>query len=679
MNDSPFEAALRATLKAAAPLEVPARLEDRASDIPAIAHPAQRWWSHITPRTWGVAIAAALSLMIAFVLVVPRVVLGPGGGGPPNPVRIESAFGSLVASDLELTVDGRVFRVPTSATQAGVTELSLAGTATYGRLTVQWHDGATPMILVMHFAADAHTWWVSEIVASDGRSGPSGWIYFEGPFFERPIGASFSGTAMLSSVRSTYGATGSLQFGELALSAFAGGGTHDPIAGPMPSSGGAGPDFVPYIGTTGSAVLGYVPTAELEDQVPIQSFRGQAPDQPVYGSDLKTLVGYSVAGKGFEPVKTTTATTPTLVPSAEPSPRPATNVAAGLTWQAVSITRSGNLEIETVASLRDGYIAAAQVNGDPTKVSLWRSSDGISWHEQLASPAFTEAKTDWYDSIASLIEASPGHLLAVGSANNGDASAFNAVAWTSSDNGLTWQRATVGGAADAAMSDVAPTSNGFVAVGVDGHPSGGTQLIGIRGAAVWASSDGTHWARIPTQPSFAGAQMDHVTAADSVVVATGLDVPTGSGSVAPPIWRSADGVTWTRATAVSPTPLSLGADAAIWTGSSFVVSGTEILGDGRYIWTSSDGLGWSKADVQGASAPSLAGLAISGSTIVLAGTSSGGGKVLLWESTGGLSWQSIQPPAVMDGGVPMRIVSGPGGLLILDSNTHGTTGWLGTR
>jgi len=72
-------------------------------------------------------------------------------------------------------------------------------------------------------------------------------------------------------------------------------------------------------------------------------------------------------------------------------------------------------------------------------------------------------------------------------------------------------------------------------------------------------------------------------------------------------------------------------------------------------------------------------LAISGSTIILAGTPPSGGQVLLWESTGGLSWQPVQAPAVMDGGAPLRIVSGPNGLLILDSNTHGTTGWFGTR
>jgi hypothetical protein len=544
MNDSAFEDALRSTLRAAAPLEVPVRLEDRARAIPGLVRPRQPWWRSIEPRMRisVAAIVAALVVIVAVALVVQRSNLGPAGGGPPNPVLIQSAFGSLIASDLELTVGGRVFRVPSSAGQPGVRTLTLAGSSTYGRLTILWHAGSTPLTMVMHFAADAHTWWVSEIVATDGRPEQAGWLYFEGPFFERPLGNAFTGSIELSSVRSTYGETGSLQFGELSLSAFAPGSPRNPTLGTMPPQDGASafvgaPDFIPFVGTTGNQIIGYVPTAELDQPVPIGSFRGQSPDQPVYGPDLKTLIGYSVAGKGFEPLASTGSSPSTLAPSVASSPTGAANTAGGLTWQTVSITGSNLVEIHTVVGLPDGYLAVGQAIGNPTRVSLWRSTDAISWNELPNSPAFSERQSGWYDSVARVIEISPAHLLAVGSADNGDASAFNAAAWTSSDAGLTWQRAAVADAADAAdaaMSDVAPTSNGFVVVGVDGHPSGGTQLIGIRGAAVWTSSDGTHWARTPTQPAFAGAQMDHVTAADSVVVAPGLDVPTGSGSVAPP-------------------------------------------------------------------------------------------------------------------------------------------------
>jgi hypothetical protein len=82
MTDTPFEAALRATLRATAPVEVPARLEGRARDIPAIAYPAQAWWSRFPPRAWGMIVAAAAGLILAIALFVPRIASGPGG--PPN-------------------------------------------------------------------------------------------------------------------------------------------------------------------------------------------------------------------------------------------------------------------------------------------------------------------------------------------------------------------------------------------------------------------------------------------------------------------------------------------------------------------------------------------------------------------------------------------------------------------
>ncbi len=326
MNEPAFEDALRSTLRAAAPLEVPARLEDRARAIPHDLPVRQRWLPWTSQRRTGVAIGAifvAAAVLATVVLVAPRTNSGPGGGGAPNPVRIESLFGSLVASDLELIVGGRVFRVPSSAAQAGVGTLTFTGSATYGRLTISWRDGSSPVALVVHFAADAHTWWVSEIVATDGRADQAGWLYFEGPFFERPIGTAFTGSMELSSVRSTYGETASLRFGELSLSAFASGSPRNPTTGTMPPSDGAsaassGPDFIPMVGASGSQIVGYVSTAELDQPVPINSFRGQDPDQPVYGADLKTLVGYSVPGRGFEPLSASIQGSPPLPASSLP-------------------------------------------------------------------------------------------------------------------------------------------------------------------------------------------------------------------------------------------------------------------------------------------------------------------------------------------------------------------------
>ena len=98
------------------------------------------------------------------------------------------------------------------------------------------------------------------------------------------------------------GVSGSLRFGELSLRAFASSTPRDPTRGTMPPSGGtpagSSPDFIAAAGG-GDQVVGYVPREELDQPVPFNSFRGQAPDQPVYGDDLKTLVGYMVAEKGF--------------------------------------------------------------------------------------------------------------------------------------------------------------------------------------------------------------------------------------------------------------------------------------------------------------------------------------------------------------------------------------------
>jgi hypothetical protein len=309
MSERAFEEALRATLRAAAPLEVPRRVEDRARAIPNTAGARSRW----RPRAERVRFSSALGAVLvtavlvgAIVLVASRAAPGIGGRGTPNPVTIETPFGSLVASDLELIVDGRAFRVPSSIAEPGVQTLAFTGSSTYGQLTLAWRDGNSPLALIIHFAADARTWWVSEVVATDGRAEEAGWVYFEGPLFEQPLSSAYAGRAVLSSVRSTYGETASLRFDDLSLRAFSSTTPRNPATGTMPPSGivgTSGPDFIPMLG--GDQIVGYV-SVHWRDVVASNSFRSQGPDQPVFGADLKTLVGYSVPGRGFEPLSSTT-------------------------------------------------------------------------------------------------------------------------------------------------------------------------------------------------------------------------------------------------------------------------------------------------------------------------------------------------------------------------------------
>jgi hypothetical protein len=113
-----------------------------------------------------------------------------------------------------------------------------------------------------------------------------------------------------------------------------------------------------------------------------------------------------------------------------------------------------------------------------------------------------------------------------------------AAVWTSAD-GVTWSRVphdeeVFGGEEHATMTGVTAHGTGMVAIGE-------VQTDGIRGAAVWTSTDGITWSRLPNDKAlFPDASMVDVTAVGSLLVAVGE-----SGS-AVAVWTSVDGIEWSR-------------------------------------------------------------------------------------------------------------------------------------
>lgn len=301
MTNDRFEGVLRAALVAHAPADVPARLEARVRGIPLAARPRLAWLPGPILRPLPlVGLAATLVLVIGFAGLVATRTQPPAAGQGSNPVFLSSAFGSFSASDFALVIDGRRIEIP-SPGDTSVQTFTFTGTATFGQLTVAWRAGDKPYVVVVHFSADARTWWVSDGLASDGKTEAAGWLYFVGPAFETPRSSTFAGEATLPSVRSTFGESGTLRFGKLSLTAFGGQTARDPSLATMPPDGvigRAGPDFIPMVGT-GTSIVGYVATRWQLD-LPLNSFRALAPDQPVFASDLKTIVGYSVPGHGFQ-------------------------------------------------------------------------------------------------------------------------------------------------------------------------------------------------------------------------------------------------------------------------------------------------------------------------------------------------------------------------------------------
>ncbi|MBU1494054.1 MAG: hypothetical protein KJ956_08815 [Actinobacteria bacterium] len=175
--------------------------------------------------------------------------------------------------------------------------------------------------------------------------------------------------------------------------------------------------------------------------------------------------------------------------------------------------------------------------------------------DNLANLAWTRVSIDseeghqsWMSSVVAL----DARLVAVGTdLLNGDA---DAAVWVSSD-GLTWSRVphdevTFGGDGWQSMHAVAAFDGGVVAVGEDRGSDGGH--IG----AVWVSTDGVSWRRVRDESAFKGSQGQTIydlVAHGSRIVAVGVDIPRTEGGQAlqgdlggAAVWISDDGSTWTR-------------------------------------------------------------------------------------------------------------------------------------
>jgi hypothetical protein len=284
---------------------------------------------------------------------------------------------------------------------------------------------------------------------------------------------------------------------------------------------------------------------------------------------------------------------PTAVPSSTETPI-AGNVTGGLTWTRVS-TPDGIL-FDSVISDGGGFLAVGE-NPSGGASGFWRSLDGLTWQKESSSPAFVDSDPSQYAYWVFKVARAPGttRLVAVGERMRLDAGDGKAAAWYSADGGKAWQRAPeIPGFVDAEISDVIAGPNGWVAVGLDGWPSGGTQAIGVRGAAVWTSTDGLHWAREATQASFAGAGMGQILRNGKGFIASGSDYPTGFSAAAPAIWTSLDGKIWTRVSANQ----GFGESAAAGVNSvpnGFVATVTA-WGGPTTMWFSDNGTAWKRAE-----------------------------------------------------------------------------------
>ena len=231
--------------------------------------------------------------------------------------------------------------------------------------------------------------------------------------------------------------------------------------------------------------------------------------------------------------------------------------------------------------------------GDPD-AAVWTSSDGITWSRIPHDESIFGGEDD--QAMSAVTVGGPG-LVAVGwDESGGDA---DAAVWTSSD-GITWSRVShdetaLGGDNEQFMNAVTAGGPGLVAVGTDGFDTDPD-------AAVWTSSDGITWSRVPHDEAIFGGQrnqsMDGVATGGPGVVAVGTDGSGDDGDAV--VWTSSDGITWSRVSDGAGVlggdgrQLMLGVTAG---GPGLVAVGSEgnfSLSDAA-VWASSDGINWSRA------------------------------------------------------------------------------------
>jgi hypothetical protein len=241
-------------------------------------------------------------------------------------------------------------------------------------------------------------------------------------------------------------------------------------------------------------------------------------------------------------------------------------------------------------------------SGGDADAAVWTSPDGIAWSRVPHDEAVFGGEGDEGDSggqeMSGVTVGGPG-LVAVGWGGTGraeHASYRDAAVWTSPD-GITWSRvpqdeAVFGGERNQQMTSVAIGGPGLVAVGREG-------LRGETNAAVWTSSDGITWSRVPHDEAVFGGEgwqaMTSVTAGGPGLVAVGSDQGFDGA-----VWTSPDGVTWSRVPhdeAVFGGEGNQEMSGVTAGGPGLVAVGWDMpLGGNRdaAVWTSPDGITWSR-------------------------------------------------------------------------------------
>lgn len=351
---------------------------------------------------------------------------------------------------------------------------------------------------------------------------------------------------------------------------------------------------------------------------------------------------------------TTTATAPSIPPASLSSLDAWQQVGAEVMQPAVSMTG--------ITPLGSGFVAVGfepDENGRQDG-AVFSSQDGIAWIRMAEDD---EALTTGAVLMFAVAEGGPG-IVAVGYGceDEPDRCPPYATVWSSAD-GTEWTRTPLDFdvfGEGSGMYDVVASPHGIVAVGATENWVS-DELVRVR-PSVWISSDGLDWVRAWDGPETErdvtvygqfDVQMQAVTVAtDGILVAVGSMLDDRGAAVAA-VWTSSDGVTWDR---VPHDPAIFGGDGELELTMWDVVADTSgfvaVGGERRSgvirpaLWTSPDGFSWSRVDLDSATADFVGpfgNVTVGGEGLVVTGPVmfEGFGQVTVWTSANGSDWDRI--------------------------------------
>jgi hypothetical protein len=241
----------------------------------------------------------------------------------------------------------------------------------------------------------------------------------------------------------------------------------------------------------------------------------------------------------------------------------------------------------------------------------------------------------------------------------------------------------LGGAGYQEMRSVVVGGPGFVAVGYD-------EAGGDRDAAVWTSSDGLAWTRVPHDEAVFGGIWDQEAGRNwdqvmhSVVVGGPGLVAVGIDAYDAAVWTSPDGLAWTRVPHDETVFGGSGRQSmvsAVAGGPGLVAVGNDYSEDDwendAAVWTSPDGLTWARVshDEEVFSAGQrMSSVVVGGPGLVAVGVDHNDAAV--WTSPDGITWTQVPREETTFSHAEMSsvVVGGPG-LVAVGSGEQGAAVW----